>query len=80
MTGCGPGWAGSFPVKDGAMFTVGSPPAAETAGLPAWITPELIAETIRVWQPYHAQPLSEREAVEMLLAAANLLDCVRNRT
>ncbi len=61
------------------MFTVGSSPAAETAGLPAWITPELIAETIRVWQPYHAQPLSEREAVEMLLAAANLLDCLGKR-
>ncbi len=48
--------------------------AADTAlqGLPSWITPELISETIRSWQPYYAQPLTVQEAIGILLGVGNL--------
>jgi hypothetical protein len=36
------------------------------AGTPDWITPQLIDETIRVWQPYYAEILSPEEAITMI--------------
>jgi len=36
------------------------------AGTPAWITPELVALTIRVWQPFYDSPLTVADAVTML--------------
>jgi len=36
------------------------------AGTPDWITRELIAETIRVWQPYYADVITPEEAVTMI--------------
>ncbi|MCA9243660.1 MAG: hypothetical protein KDA32_06900 [Phycisphaerales bacterium] len=56
------------------------PTARLEPGLPAWITPELIAETIRVWQPYYAAPLSAVDAVEILVNTAILLDSIGDRT
>ena len=41
-------------------------------GVPSWITPELIADTIRAWQPYYAQPLTDRDAVGILMGVGNL--------
>ncbi len=41
-------------------------------GLPLWITPELISENIRVWQPYYAQPLTVQDAVGILVGVGNL--------
>jgi hypothetical protein len=40
--------------------------------LPAWITPELIAKTIGVWQPYYATRLTEDDAVAMLQGVGRL--------
>jgi hypothetical protein len=40
--------------------------------LPTWITPELIAETIRVWQPYYAAPLTPDDVVGMILTVGQL--------
>ena len=45
---------------------------AVPAGLPAWITADLIAETLRVWQPYYAQPLTPEDAIGILLNVGNL--------
>ena len=45
---------------------------AVPAGLPAWITADLIAETLRVWQPYYAQPLTPEDAVGILMSVGNL--------
>jgi hypothetical protein len=39
---------------------------AARAAVPAWITPELIEETIRVWQPYYATRLAPEDAVIMI--------------
>ena len=45
---------------------------AVPAGLPAWITADLIAETLRVWQPYYAQPWTPEDAIGILLNVGNL--------
>ena len=42
------------------------------AGAPDWITPELVEETIRVWQPYYAEVLSPEEAVTMIQSVGRL--------
>lgn len=44
---------------------------------PAWITPELIAETIRVWQPYYRDPLAPEDAVVMMQSVGRLLKVLR---
>lgn len=41
---------------------------------PAWITDGLIADTLRVWSSRSAKPLSEPEAVSLILQFGNLLD------
>lgn len=43
-------------------------------GLPDWITPELIQETLAVWQPQYKERLTQRDAVEILLSVGNLID------
>ena len=40
--------------------------------IPKWITPERISETIRVWQPYCKERLTEDDAVEMLVNVGRL--------
>lgn len=42
-------------------------------GLPAWITPQLVHLTLRVWQPYYAETLTTEEAVTILLNTGRLL-------
>jgi hypothetical protein len=42
------------------------------AGTPAWVTPELIDQTIRVWQPYYREPLKPEDALAMILGVAEL--------
>ena len=41
--------------------------------VPDWITSELIDETVRVWQPYYAEPLTVEDAAGMLTGAGRLL-------
>jgi hypothetical protein len=41
---------------------------------PAWITPDLVAETVRVWSSRSAKPLSEQDAVALILQFGNFLD------
>lgn len=40
--------------------------------LPSWITRELIAETIRVWQPYYATRLTAEDAVTVIQGVGQL--------
>ena len=42
------------------------------AGLPSWITLDLIRHTIRVWQPYYKAVLTTQDAVMMLLNVGRL--------
>lgn len=48
----------------------------ELQGLPDWITPELIAETLDVWQPRYDKQLTDDDAVEILQGVAALLDAI----
>ena len=47
-------------------------------GAPAWITEELIAHTVKVWQPYYAKPLSACDALEILMNVGAVLNAVRD--
>lgn len=41
-------------------------------GLPTWITPEAVADTLATWQPYYRHRLTVDDAVAMLLDLGNL--------
>ncbi len=41
-------------------------------GIPSWITPELIADTVRTWQRYYTKPLTAKDAVGILVGVGNL--------
>lgn len=41
-------------------------------GTPEWITPNLVALTLKVWQKRYPQPLSIQDAVTILLNAGQL--------
>lgn len=41
---------------------------------PRWVTEALIADTIRTWQPYYDTPLTEKDAIEMLVNVGQLFD------
>lgn len=60
------------PPNTSAGATASVPP-----GTPTWITPELIAATLRVWQPYYAKPLSIVDALEILQNTARLLESLK---
>lgn len=47
---------------------------ARPSGAPTWMTDELLAETLAVWQPFYSHPLTVQDAMEMLRSAARLLD------
>ncbi len=62
-----------------------SPPPASPAvlplvppGTPAWITPELLLKTIRVWSPRYRENLTSERAVAILLNAGKLFDALRS--
>ena len=59
-------------IKDGK--TNGTKESNSTGEYPAWITPELIAETLETWQPYYAESLTTADAVEILCTVGGLLD------
>lgn len=47
-------------------------PVAVPPDTPAWITPELIRLTLKVWQPYYAQRLTPEDAVTIVRNAGRL--------
>jgi hypothetical protein len=51
-------------------------------GAPAWISAALIEETLRVWQPYYANPLTVEDAIDIMQAVGQLvkvLSCESSR-
>ena len=48
-------------------------------GLPGWVTAELLALTLEVWQPYYAYPLTADDAAAMLTGAGRLLSILTDR-
>ncbi len=53
------------------------PPIAVPAGAPRWVTPELLADTLRVWQPYYGN-LTPQEGLSIILNVSNLFDVLRS--
>ncbi len=43
-------------------------------GAPDWVDGELIASTIETWQPQYDEPLTEEDALEILLYIERLMD------
>ena len=46
--------------------------------IPRWITEELLAETIRVWQPRYGKSISTDEAMQMILAVSRLGEVLKS--
>lgn len=55
-------------LRGGASRGSGLPP-----GTPAWITRDLVALTLKVWQPYYKEPLSAQDAVTIVLNVGKLI-------
>jgi hypothetical protein len=49
-------------------------------GTPDWITPELIEQTIRVWQPYHQAVVTTEEAVTMIQTVGHLFQALSSES
>jgi hypothetical protein len=47
---------------------------ASTESAPSWISEELIAETLDVWQPYYEKSLTRADALEILQSVGRLID------
>lgn len=56
-----------------------APLVALPSGTPAWITPELVELTQKVWQPYYDTPLTLEDAITILRNASGLLDTLTRR-
>ena len=54
--------------------TAAPPVVPVPAGAPAWVTPELLNQTLRVWQPYYQHTLTAADALEMMLNVGQLFD------
>lgn len=46
--------------------------------VPEWVTPQLLAQTLRVWQPYYDEPLTEADALAIVCNVAGLLDALED--
>lgn len=44
------------------------------AGAPAWVTEELIQDTLDTWQSHFQKTLTPEDALEMLVDATNLME------
>jgi hypothetical protein len=50
--------------------------AAVPPGAPAWVTAELIRQTLRVWQIRYPHRLTADDALSMIVAVARLSECI----
>lgn len=54
-------------------------PVVLPSGTPAWITPELVELTRKVWQPYYDEPLTIEDSITILRNAGSLLEALARR-
>lgn len=52
--------------------------ADSRADRPDWVTAELLEATLGTWQPFYAEPLTERDALEILVDVGRLIDVLEN--
>lgn len=62
--------------KPDATAAAGLPELVMPAGVPPWVTPELVRLTLRVWQPRYSRPLSVDDAVTIIQNAGRLIDAL----
>lgn len=62
--------------KPDAAAAVGAPDLVLPAGVPDWITPELVRLTLHVWQRYYSKPLTVDDAVTIIQNAGRLIDAL----
>ncbi len=62
-----------FPTRPDALPV---PVLAVPAGAPRWVTPELLADTLRVWRPYYPN-LTPQDGLSIILNVSNLFDVLR---
>ena len=48
-------------------------PRRRPAGAPEWVSPELIEQTLRIWQPYYDNQLVAEDALEIILNVGRLV-------
>jgi hypothetical protein len=49
----------------------------DNVAVPRWVTPDLIRQTITVWEPRYGRPLSTDEAVQIILTAGRLCEVLK---
>lgn len=62
--------------RDDPLPDVGDLRPTQASEYLVWISPELINETIRLWERRSPRELSEAQAVELIVGFAQLLDIV----
>ena len=48
--------------------------------LPDWITDELIQQTLKIWQPYYSDRLTDDDAIVIIKNVGVLFECLRRET
>jgi hypothetical protein len=65
--------AGRRVSKVGGRVAADTPRVSLPPGTPNWITPELVEQTLAVWQPRYQCSLSVEDAVAILMGAERLV-------
>ena len=65
-----------IPIFSTAPIAPPIPALTVPAGAPRWVTPELLADTLRVWQPYYGN-LTPQDGLSIILNVSNLFDVLR---
>lgn len=45
---------------------------------PSWITPALLALTVRVWSKRYGRPIDDAEALDILIRVGRLMDVLKS--
>jgi len=62
-----------------AVVGTASVHAAVPPGAPSWVTPDLIAATLRTWQPHYEKSLTCDDALEILLSVAQVFEFLEEK-
>lgn len=49
-------------------------PLVVPSDAPAWVTPEMIEKTLKVWQPYYEQELIPEDALAIIMGVGRILE------
>lgn len=49
-------------------------PPVVPSDAPAWVTPEMIEKTLKVWQPYYEQELIPEDALAIIMGVGRIFE------